>query len=124
MKKILSILLFLTCFSVIAQEESPLFFKDGDKTVRLEFENNAKYLEVNKPTEMKVYVENIDRKRCATSGRNMRPIGNCKKGDCFIYSVTVDPKWVENGSYKITFIYPAAEGNERKVCTFLVPVKQ
>ncbi|MEL1245227.1 hypothetical protein AAEO56_13200 [Flavobacterium sp. DGU11] len=101
MKKIIFFVavLFFTCFSVIAQDGSILFCRDGNKTVRLEFETGFPYLKRNKPTRLKIYVENIDLKESAVVGKGIRPLGNSHKDEFFLCSVTVNRESVVDGKF-------------------------
>jgi hypothetical protein len=106
-------------------KEAPLFFfKDGDKTVRLEFDNKLPYLELNRPTEIIVHIENIDLKESAIVGIGIRFIYNGNQKDHIKCSVTVTEKSVVDGHFKILVRYGYSDDGNVKFCTFLAPVKQ
>jgi hypothetical protein len=114
------VLLFIS-LSIVAQEKEKFVFSDEGHIVKLVFENNAGYLELNKPIEMKVYVENIDLKMSAIMGPGIRPLNKSGK-NFFTYSVTVNEKSVVNSSYQIIFTYRISEDGETKRHKFFIPV--
>ncbi len=123
-KLLLLVALIASSFTVSAQDVDGLSCKEGKNTVRLEFENNASELELNKPTKFKVFVENIDLKRSAISGKGIRPLSNSRPDEFALFEVTVSKDSVTDGHFKMIFSYTPTNGGDRKVCTFMIPVEQ
>ena len=122
MKKAILIInmLFLVTFFSKAQNNDDLIFKDGNQTIKIEFETKQPYLELNKNTKFIVSVENIELQKTSIIGRGIRILGSNNKTD-FECSVLVDKNGVENGNFKMRIIYY----NEDKLKThvFIIPVK-
>ena len=122
MKKIISLfyLLFFGTFITNAQNTNNLIFKDGNQTIKIEFETKQPYLELNKNTKFIVSVENIELQKTSIIGRGIRILGSNNKTN-FECSVLVDKNGVENGNFKMRIIYY----NEDKLKThiFIIPVK-
>jgi hypothetical protein len=124
MNKILFLVVnLLAAFTAAAQEDSPLVFKDGNQAIRLEFENNLPYLELNKPTKMTVYADNVKREETAVVGRGISRLYNPNEDPFSLWTVTVDEKGVFDAKYKIIVQYGLDDDGARKTCTFLIPVK-
>lgn len=122
MKKIISLfyLLFFGTFFTNAQSSNDLIFKDGNQTIKIEFETKQPYLELNKNTKFDVYFENIELQKTSIIGRGIRILGSNNKTD-FECSVLVDENGVENGNFKMRLIY--YDKDERKTHVFTIPVK-
>ena len=122
MKKIILLfyLLFLGTFIINAQNTNNLIFKDGNQTIKIEFETKQPYLELNKNTKFIVSVENIELQKTSIIGRGIRILGSNNETG-FECSVLVDKNGVENGNFKMRVIYY----NEDKLKThvFIIPVK-
>ena len=122
MKKAILIInmLFLVTFFSKAQNNDDLIFKDGNQTIKIEFETKQPYLELNKNTKFIVLVENIELQKTSIIGRGIRILGSNNKTN-FECSVLVDKNGVENGNFKMRIIYY----NEDKLKThiFTIPVK-
>ena len=122
MKKAILIInmLFLVTFFSNAQNNDDLIFKDGNQTIKIEFETKQPYLELNKNTKFIVLVENIELQKTSIIGRGIRILGSNNKTN-FECSVLVDKNGVENGNFKMRIIYY----NEDKLKThiFTIPVK-
>jgi hypothetical protein len=122
MNKILFLVVtLLAAFTVAAQEDNPLVFKDGDKVVRIEFETGYEYIELNKPTKMKVFFENVDISKTAVVGRGIKSLNITNSYR--LWMVTVNEESAIDGKYKIIVQYGQNNDGSRKTCTFFVPVK-
>ena len=122
MKKIISLfyLLFFGTFITNAQNTNNLIFKDGNQTIKIEFETKQPYLELNKNTKFIVSVENIELQKTSIIGRGIRILGSNNKTN-FQCSVLVDKNGIENGNFKMRLIY--YDKDERKTHVFTIPVK-
>ena len=122
MKKAILIInmLFLVTFFSNAQNNDYLIFKDGNQTIKIEFETKQPYLELNKNTKFIVSVENIELQKTSIIGRGIRILGSNNKTD-FECSVLVDENGLENGKFKMRLIY--YNKDELKTHIFIIPVK-
>ena len=122
MKKIISLfyLLFFGTFITNAQNTNNLIFKDGNQTIKIEFETKQPYLELNKNTKFIVSVENIELRKTSIICRGIRILGSNNKTN-FECSVLVDENGIENGNFKMRLIY--YDKDERKTHVFTIPVK-
>ena len=122
MKKIILFfyLLFFGTFITNAQNTNNLIFKDGNQTIKIEFETKQPYLELNKNTKFIVSVENIELQKTSIIGRGIRILGSNNKTN-FQCSVLVDENGIENGNFKMRLIY--YDKDERKTHVFTIPVK-
>ena len=122
MKKIILFfyLLFFGTFITNAQNNNDLIFKDGNQTIKIEFETKQPYLELNKNTKFIVSVENIELQKTSIIGRGIRILGSNNKTN-FECSVLVDENGLENGKFKMRLIY--YNKDELKTHIFIIPVK-
>ena len=86
MKKAIFIInmLFLVTFFSNAQNNDDLIFKDGNQTIKIEFETKQPYLELNKNTKFIVSVENIELQKTSIIGRGIRILGSNNKNNAII----------------------------------------
>jgi hypothetical protein len=112
----------LSTIETKAQEKS-FSFREGNKFVKLEFENGVKYLEANKPTKFKVTLENIDLKKSYILGCGITVLGKGRGQNYFTCNVTVPDSCLENKKELEISIYYYAKGKNKLFHKFMIPLK-
>lgn len=118
------LLLLLIIFSLNKKitQEGNFIFRDKGKMVELVFESNQSYLEMEKPTQLKVLVENIDLKNSSIVGAGIRMMGQSGK-NYFICEVTAHEKYLIDNNLEIS-IYTRIKDENTLIHKFLIPVKR
>jgi len=117
--------LFFIIFSslgVKAQDEN-FTFRDGNKSVKLEFENGLSFLEINKPTKVKVIVENINLKESSIIGCGISVSGD-RGEDFFTCNITVVDSCVKDKDYLEISIYYRHRKERKLLHKFSIPIKK
>ncbi|QEE48947.1 hypothetical protein FUA48_04940 [Flavobacterium alkalisoli] len=122
MKKITLLLFLFLGLSSFAQENGVFVVSEGDKKITVVLDTKLPYLELNKPTLLKTYFENIDIKNSSSIARGLRKKEQC--GDnCAAWELIIDEKGVVDGYFKITFYYELSGDRENKKMYVSIPVK-
>lgn len=118
------LLLLLIIFSLNKKitQEGNFIFRDKGKMVELVFESNQSHLEMEKSTQLKVLVENIDLKNSSIVGAGIRMMGQSGK-NYFICEVTAHEKYLIDNNLEIS-IYTRIKDENTLIHKFLIPVKR
>ena len=126
MKKIfliIPILFILTSFSENKQTNFQgliYTFKKGNRTMKLEFETNNKYLELNKTTTLKISLTNISTDNFSIYGAGIKMSGGGKN---FIKcKISPIEKYLVNNNFEVSLFEKRNEKNEL-FHKLLIPIK-
>jgi hypothetical protein len=124
MKKILlivSILFILSSFTENSQKKGLNYtFKKGNRIMKLEFDTNNKYLELNKTTILKISFENISVNSFSIHGVGIQIYGGGKNfTKCKIHPIE---KYLVNKNLEIS-LFEDRNGKKELFRKFFVPVK-
>lgn len=118
---ILSFLIPISSSQEAIQNETGFMFRDKNTMVKLEFETGELFLNLEKPTKLKVSVENIDLKKSAIIGPGISMSGEQGK-NYFMCVVTAHQKNLVDNNLEIK-IYTKENKNYILINKFLIPVK-
>lgn len=105
-------------------QEKKFSFRQGNKSVKLEFEDGLTYLKVNKPTKFKVTLENIDLKTSEIWGCGISVLGKGRGKNYFTCNITAVNACVENKNELEISINYYLKGKRKLFHKFLIPIKK
>jgi hypothetical protein len=114
---------FLFSTLEVKAQEKNFSYREGNKYVKLEFEDGLTYLEVNKPTKFKVTLENIDLKSSDIYGCGITLLGKGRGKNYYTCNINVVEACIKSKNELEISIRYDIKGKRKLFHKFLIPIK-
>lgn len=118
----LKIFISLILLSIISAEQDDFIFQNGNQKLRLELENQKRYLKWNTKSKIKIHFENVDPKTMAFSAPGLTLLRDENTNSSSILQITPDKKLIKKDTLKL-FVRGSVQEDSVFVHQFNIPIK-